>query len=103
MALLENDIKDFVRARGVEVVGTAGPERLDGPPSLDLSYTMPGARSVVSMALPMDTDAIYDFLCKRSPTTTTWTSSSAISACSAWARNSPTSWSRAAIVPPECP
>ncbi len=67
MALLENEIKDFVRARGVEVVGTAGPERLDGPPSLDLSYTMPGARSVVSMALPMDTDAIYDFLCKRSP------------------------------------
>jgi len=67
MASIEGRIKDFVRARGVDVVGIAGPERLDGPPSLDLSYTMPGARSVVSMALPMDIDAIYDFLCKRSP------------------------------------
>ena len=67
MASLEESIKDFVRAHGVDVVGIAGPERLDGPPSLDLSYTMPGARSVISMALPMDTGAIYDFLCKRSP------------------------------------
>ncbi len=64
---MEEGIKDFVRARGVEVVAIAGPERLDGPPSLDLSYTMPGARSVVSMALPMNTEAIYDFLSKRSP------------------------------------
>lgn len=67
MASVEDGIKDFVRVRGVEVVGIAGPERLEGPPSLDLSYTMPGARSVVSMALPMNVDAIYDFLTKRSP------------------------------------
>ncbi len=67
MASIEDRIKDFVRARGVDVVGIAGPERLDGPPSLDLSYTMPGARSVISMALPMHAGAIYDFLSKRSP------------------------------------
>ncbi|RJP31034.1 MAG: hypothetical protein C4536_08845 [Actinobacteria bacterium] len=67
MASIEARIKDFVRARGVDVVGIAGPGRLDGPPSLDLSYTMPGAKSVVSMALPMDVDAVYDFLAKRSP------------------------------------
>ena len=67
MPALEERIKDFVRARGVEVVGIAGPEMLDGPPSLDLSYTMPGARSVVAMALPMNVDAVYDFLSKRSP------------------------------------
>jgi len=44
MPALEDKIKDFVRHQGVEVVGIAGPERLDGPPSLDLKYTMPGAR-----------------------------------------------------------
>ncbi len=64
---MEGEIKEFVRDRGVEVVGIAGPERLDGPPSLDLDYTMRGARSVVSMALPMDIPPIYDFLSKKSP------------------------------------
>ncbi len=64
---LEDSIKDFARAQGVEVVGIAGPERLDGPPSVDLSYTMPGARSVISMALPMHVGALYDFLAKKSP------------------------------------
>ena len=64
---LEEKIKDFVHDQGVEVVGLAGPERLNGPPSLDLNYSMPGARSVISMALPMNVDALYDFLAKRSP------------------------------------
>jgi ferredoxin len=65
---LEESIKDFVRSRGVEVMGVAGPERLSGPPSLDLDYTMPGARSIVSIAIPMDVDAIYKFLGKETPT-----------------------------------
>lgn len=67
MASIEEQIKQFVRAQGVEVVGIAGPDQLDGPPSLDLSYTMPGARSIVSFAIPMDVDAIYKFLSKESP------------------------------------
>jgi ferredoxin len=67
MPILEEKIKDFVRGQGVEVVGIAGPERLDGPPSLDLEYSMTGARSVIAMALPMNVDALYDFLAKRSP------------------------------------
>ncbi len=67
MESLEDRIKDFARRLGVEVVGIAGPERLHGPPSLDLSYTMPGARSVVAMALPMHEGALYEFLAKRSP------------------------------------
>jgi len=67
MASLEERIKAFVRAQGVAVVGVAGPERLDGPPSLDLDYSMPGGRSIISMALPMHVGAIYDFLAKRSP------------------------------------
>lgn len=65
---IEDAIKDFVLGRGIDVVGIAGPERLDGPPSLDLDYTMPGARSIVVMAIPMDVDAIYKFLSKESPT-----------------------------------
>jgi ferredoxin len=67
MASAGEQLKDFVRGQGVEVVGVAGPDRLDGPPSLDPSYTMPGARSIVSFALPMDVGAIYKFLSKQSP------------------------------------
>lgn len=68
MSGLEQGIKDFVKGLGVKVVGIAGPDRLDGPPSLDPTYIMKGARSVVVMALPMDVPAIYDFLSQKSPT-----------------------------------
>jgi hypothetical protein len=63
---IEDTIKDFVKKQGVAVVGIAGPDRLDGPPSLDPTYTMNGARSIVSMAMPMNVDAIYKFLGKES-------------------------------------
>jgi len=53
--------------RGVQVVGIAGPDRLDGPPSLDLDYSMKGGRSVISMAVPMNVLALDEFLSKRSP------------------------------------
>ena len=66
MGGIEEKIKAFVREQGVEIVGIAGPERLDGPPSLDPAYTMKGARSIVSMAVPMNVDAIYKFLSKES-------------------------------------
>ena len=68
MARIEEKIKEFVRAQGVAVAGVAGPERLDGPPSLDPTYTMRGAKSIVSLALPMEVSAIYEFLSKKSPT-----------------------------------
>ena len=63
---LEEKIKEFVRSQGVEVVGLAGPDRLDGPPSLDPTYTLKGARSIISMAIPMNSDAIYDYMGKKS-------------------------------------
>jgi hypothetical protein len=66
MGVLESRIDQFLRDRGVEVVGFAGPDRLDGPPSLNPRHTMRGARSIVSMALPMNVQAIYDFLGKKS-------------------------------------
>ena len=67
MGSLEEGIKELVRSRGVDVVGVAGPGSLDGPPSLDPEYTMPGARSIVSIAVPMDVDAINKFLGKVTP------------------------------------
>jgi len=66
MGMLEEKIKAFVKSQGVELVGVAGPDRLDGPPSLDPTYTMKGARSIVSMALPMDPEGVYDYLGKKS-------------------------------------
>ncbi len=66
MGALEQKIKAFAKKQGVAIVGIAGPDRLDGPPSLDPTYTMKGARSIVSLAIPMDTDAIYQFLGKKS-------------------------------------
>jgi ferredoxin len=65
MGELERKIKDFAKEQGVELVGVAGPDRLAGPPSLDPAYTMKGARSIVSMAVPMEVGAIYRFLGKE--------------------------------------
>jgi hypothetical protein len=67
MTGLGQQIKDFVKEQGVDLVGVAGSERLDGPPSLDPTYTLKRARSVVSFAIPMEVNAIYDFLSKKSP------------------------------------
>ncbi|MBN2283406.1 MAG: hypothetical protein JXO48_05910 [Deltaproteobacteria bacterium] len=69
MAHIEEKIKEFIAQQGVTVAGIAGPDRFRGArmPSLDLAYSMPGGRSIISLALPMDVPAIYDFLGKRSP------------------------------------
>ena len=69
MSGIEEDIKSFLKNQGVQIIGMAGPERLDGPPSLDPTYTMRGAKSIVSFAMPMNVDAIYDFLSKKTPVT----------------------------------
>jgi len=66
MSGIEQKIKDFAKEQGVAVVGVAGPERLDGPPSLDPTYTMKRAKSIVSLVMPMDVNAIYKFLGKES-------------------------------------
>lgn len=66
---IEDGIRIFLKEQGIQVCGIAGPERLDGPPSLDPTYTMRGARSVISLAMPMNVEAIYDFLSKKTPVT----------------------------------
>lgn len=68
MSQLEKTIKTAAHDLGVTVVGIAGPERLkSGPPSIDLNYSLPGARSFISLVLPMDIGAIDEFLSKASP------------------------------------
>jgi ferredoxin len=69
MGALEENIRKFLQEQGISVMGMAGPERLDGPPSLDPSYTMRGAKSIVCFAMPMNVEAIYDFLSKKTPVT----------------------------------
>ncbi len=69
MSNIEEKIRSFLKNQGVQVMGIAGPERLDGPPSLDPAYTMRGAKSIICFALPMDVNAIYDFLSKKTPVT----------------------------------
>jgi hypothetical protein len=67
-ASIEEKIKDYAHSLGIEVVGLAGPERLkDGAPSLDPTYTLKGAKSIVSIVMPMNTEAIYDYLSKKTP------------------------------------
>lgn len=61
----EDKIKDFARKAGASLVGIAGYERFSGPPSIDPTYAMKGANSIVSIALPMNVPAIYDFLGKK--------------------------------------
>jgi len=65
MQSIEEKIKEFARKAGASMVGLAGPERFSGPPSIDPKYTMKGAKSIVSIVLPMNVPAIYDFLGKK--------------------------------------
>lgn len=63
---LEQEIKEFLKElhEGV-VVGVAGPGRFDGPPSLDPEYVVKNGKSIISFAIPLDTQAIYDYLSKK--------------------------------------
>jgi epoxyqueuosine reductase len=64
---LEKDIREFLTGRGAVKVGIATRETLSGgPPSADLTYMLPEARSAVSFALPLDKEKIRLYLSKRS-------------------------------------
>ena len=67
MPQLEDQIKEVAKNSGVDLVGVAGPGRFNGPPSIDPTYILRGAKSVVSVAVGFNTPAIYDFLGKVSP------------------------------------
>lgn len=59
-------VKKLVLSSGAIAVGIATTETLEGgPPSTDLSYVLPEARSAVAFALPLDQGAIERFLKKE--------------------------------------
>jgi len=62
---LEQEIKEFMKSIGVDVVGVAGPGRFDGPPSLDIKYIDKNVNSIITFALPFDVQAIYQYLEKK--------------------------------------
>ncbi len=58
---------EFLETQGASKVGVATVETLaGGPPSSDLEYVLPGAKSAVSFAVPFDQDAIERYLSKQS-------------------------------------
>ena len=63
---LEKEIVELLKGLGALRVGFANLETLTGgPPSADLRYIMPGARSAVSFALPENKEFIRLFLEKK--------------------------------------
>ena len=59
-------VKDFVMNAGAVAVGIATTETLKGgPPSTDLTYVLPEAKSAIVFAVPMDQNAIESFLKKE--------------------------------------
>ena len=56
----------YLDIEGVVHSGVATPETLKGgPPSTDLSYVMPSAKSAIVFALPLIEDNIPDYLSKK--------------------------------------
>jgi epoxyqueuosine reductase len=59
-------MKDMARNLGACLVGIATIETLaGGPPSADLTYVLPGARSAICFALPLDQEKIERYLKKE--------------------------------------
>jgi len=66
MYSLEQLIIDRVVGEGACAYGFATTETLaDGPPSVNLDYVLPGAKSAVSFAVPLDQRFIPSYLMKR--------------------------------------
>ena len=67
MKRLEEEIRQFLTEWGAISIGFATLETLaGGPPSSDLAYILPEAKSAVSFALPLDPDGIRAKLAKES-------------------------------------
>ena len=59
-------LQKYLKVEGAVAIGIATQESLKGgPPSTDLSYVMPSAKSAIVFALSLDLDAIPDYLGKK--------------------------------------
>jgi len=66
---LTEQVMELARKQGAIAVGVSTLETLaGGPPSTDLRYILPDARSAVSFALPLNREAIRAFLSKQNQT-----------------------------------
>ena len=66
MEELTQTVLGFVKCLGACAAGIATVETLEGgPPSADLTYVLPGAKSAISFALPLDQRLIPPFLMKK--------------------------------------
>ncbi len=66
MGQLSQVVIDYVKCKGACAAGIATVDTLaGGPPSADLTYVLPDAKSAISYALPLDQNLIYPFLRKK--------------------------------------
>ena len=66
MEQLSQTVIDYAKSLGACVTGIATLDTLaGGPPSADLTYVLPDAKSAISFALPLDQNLIYPFLRKK--------------------------------------
>jgi epoxyqueuosine reductase QueG len=66
MDTLTEQLKDLVRSYGGARVGIVTRQTLaGGPPSTDLTYILPEARSALTVALPLNKKYIRPFLAKK--------------------------------------
>ena len=62
MEVTNEIIFKYLKVEGTIAIGIATPETLaGGPPSSDISYVMPSAKSAIVFALPLNLDAIPDY------------------------------------------
>ena len=66
MERMSQTVKDLTLGGGAVAVGIATTETLKGgPPSTDLSYVLPGAKSAIVFAVPFNQDVLESFLKKE--------------------------------------
>jgi epoxyqueuosine reductase QueG len=67
MQKITNRAKDLTLSYGASAVGVVNTEMLaGGPPSTDLSYVLPGAKSAISFAVPLNQNYIESWFNKKS-------------------------------------
>lgn len=62
---MNQTLKALALDAGAAAVGFAGVDRLTDKPSMDAGYSLPGARSIISVMMPLDGQIIRDYLGKK--------------------------------------
>jgi len=66
VARLKEEITSIARQMGIDKIGFTTKERLqDAPPSADLEYLLPGAKSAISLCIAFDKAVIRPYLSKQ--------------------------------------